>query len=105
LALAGHAGQLERIMFANHPDIERVGGLVGIQWKQATTIGQDLGCETNALGGIATDELGRTSIKGVYAAGDTVTTMMQAQLIMAAASGSKAAMGVNIDLTASYFDQ
>jgi thioredoxin reductase len=105
VALAGQAGQLERIVFENHPDIERVGGLVGIQWKQATTIGQDLGCETNALGGIATDELGRTNIKGVYAAGDTVTNIMQAQLIMAAASGSKAAVGVNTDLIASYFDQ
>jgi thioredoxin reductase len=105
VALAGHSGQLERVVFENHPAIERAGGLVGIQWKQATTIGQDLGCETNNLGGIATDELGRTTIKGVYAAGDTVTTLMQAQLIMAAASGSKAAVGINIDLTASYFDQ
>jgi thioredoxin reductase len=105
VALAGRAGQLERIVFENHPDIERVGGFVGIQWKQATTIGQDLGCETNALGGIATDELGRTNIKGVYAAGDTVTNIMQAQLIMAAASGSKAAVGVNTDLIASYFGQ
>lgn len=105
VALDGQAGQLERIVIENHPDIERVGGLVGIQWKQATTIGQDLGCETNALGGIATDDLGRTTIKGVYAAGDTVATMMQTQLIWAAASGSKAAVGVNTDLTASYFDQ
>lgn len=105
VALVGQAGQLERIVFENHPDIERVGGLVEIQWKQATTIGQDLGCETNALGGIATDERGRTNIKGVYAAGDTVTNITQAQLIMAAASGSKAAVGVNTDLIASYFDQ
>ncbi len=102
VALAGKDGQLERVVFENGSGIERTGGLVGIQWKQATTIGQDLGCEVNAMGGIATDEQGRTNIKGVYAAGDTVT-IMQAQLIFAAANGSRAAIGLNTDLTASYF--
>lgn len=102
-ALAGQAGQLERVMFENHPDIKRAGGLVGIQWKQATTIGQDLGCEVNAIGGIATDDMGRTNVKGVYAAGDTSTLLMGSQLIVAAASGSKAAAGVNTDLTMSFF--
>jgi thioredoxin reductase len=92
-------------VFENHPEIERAGGLVGIQWKQATTIGQDLGCETNTVGGIATDERGRTNVKGVYAAGDTITNIMQAQLIMAAASGSRAAIGVNTDLIASFFGE
>jgi thioredoxin reductase len=105
VALAGQAGQLVRIVFENHPDIERAGGFVGGQWKQATTIGQDLGCERNALGGIVTDKLGRTTIKGVYAADDTVTTITQAQLIMAAASGSRAGACVIADLMASYFDQ
>ena len=104
-ALAGQDGQLERVVFENHPAIERSGGLVAVQWKQATSIGQDLGCETNTLGGIATDELGRTNIKGVYAAGDTVTNLMMAQLIMAAANGSKVAAGVNTDLMTSYFEQ
>ncbi len=92
-------------MYENHAAIERAGGLVGVQWKQATPIGQDLDCETNALGGIATDELGRTNINGVYATGDTVTNLMQAQLILAAANGSKVAAGVNTDLIASYFEQ
>ena len=62
-------------------------------------------CALPILGGIVTDELGRTTIKGVYAAGDTVTTISQAQLIMAAASGSKAAVAVTADLIASYFDE
>ncbi len=105
VALTGQAGQLERIVFEHHPAIERSGGLVSVQVKQATTIGQDLGCETNALGGISIDELGHTSIKGVYAAGDTATAFMQAQLILAAASGLKTAVAINTDLTASYFEQ
>ena len=103
MALEGQAGQLERIIFENHPDIERAGGFVEIQRKHATTIGQDLGCEIDDLGSIVTDEMGRTNIKGVYAAGDAVN-IMQNQLIWAAASGSRAAIGVNTDLTASFFD-
>jgi thioredoxin reductase len=75
LTLRGQAGQLERIIFQNHPDIERAGGFVEIQRRQATSIGQDLGCETDDLGGIVTDEMGRTNIKGVYAAGDAVNVM------------------------------
>jgi thioredoxin reductase len=101
--LIGQNGQLERIVFENGADIERTGGIVGIQWKQATAIGQELGCELNAIGGIATDEQGRTNIKGVYAAGDTSTLLMQSQLITAAANGSKAAFGLNTDLIESYF--
>jgi thioredoxin reductase len=100
----GQPGQLERIIFENHPDIERAGGFVEIQRKQAATIAQDLGCETDEVGGIVTDELGRTNVKGVYAAGDAVN-YMQNQLIWAAAGGSRAAIGVNTDLTASFFDR
>lgn len=58
-----------------------------------------------ALGGRATDGLGRTTIKGVSVAGDTATTITQAQLIMAAASGSKTAAVVTSDLIASFFGQ
>jgi thioredoxin reductase len=100
----GQTGQLERILFENHPDIERAGGFVEIQRKHATTFAQDLGCETDDAGGIVTDELGRTNVKGVYAAGDVVN-FMQNQLVWAAASGSRAAIGVNTDLAASFFDQ
>ncbi len=102
IALAGKDGQLERVVFENQLEIQRAGGLVGIQWKQATPIGQELGCEVNAMGGIATDDMGRTNIKRVYAAGDT-STIMHSQLIFAAASGSKAAAGLNTDLIESYF--
>jgi thioredoxin reductase len=104
VALVGQAGQLERIRFANHEDIERTRGFVEIQRRPATTIGQDLGCATDDQGGLVTDELGHTNIKGVYAAGDIVH-MRQAQLIWAAAGGSRAAIGVNTDLTSGFFDR
>jgi thioredoxin reductase len=101
---AGQSGQLERITFESHSAIERVGGFVEIQRKHATNIGQDLGCKTDEVGGIITDEVGRTNIRGVYAAGDIVH-YMQNQLVWAAAGGSRAAIGVNTDLTTSFFDR
>jgi thioredoxin reductase len=103
-ALLGQEGQLEGLEFEHHPAIKRSGGLVGVQLKPATTIGTELGCEMNALGGIITDEMGRTTLKGVYAAGDSAS-FMPSQLIIAAASGSKAAAAVNTDLTSQYFEQ
>jgi thioredoxin reductase len=101
-ALVGQNGLLERVIFESGHEIERVGGIVGIQWRQATSIGQALGCEFNSFGGIIIDEMGRTNVNGVYAAGDT-STLLQSQLIYAAANGSKAAVAVNTDLIESYF--
>jgi thioredoxin reductase len=101
---AGQPGQLERVVFENNLDLERAGGFVEIQRKQATTFAQELECEVDETGGIITDEMGRTNVRGVYAAGDTVH-FMQNQLVWAAAGGSRAAIGVNTDLTASFFDR
>ncbi len=68
------------------------------QWSQSSDFGKQLGCENNSFGGIATDSFGRTNIAGVYAAGD-VSVIVPAQLIIAASEGSRAAIGVNMDLT------
>lgn len=55
-----------------------------------------LGCTLKSDGQIETDDRGRTGIRGVYAAGDVVTSVHQVTL--AAASGACAAMAVNEDL-------
>ncbi len=72
---------------------------------QASPFGALLGCEMNAMDGsvvdgIMADRFGRTSVKGVYAAGEVI---VPSQLIVAAAQGSMAAAGVNMDLTQSEF--
>jgi thioredoxin reductase len=55
-----------------------------------------LGCRVRDDGEIEVDERGRTSVKGVYAAGDAVTTVHQ--VVLAAASGATAAIALNEDL-------
>ncbi|GCE07208.1 NAD(P)/FAD-dependent oxidoreductase [Dictyobacter aurantiacus] len=99
-ALVGTNGRLERVEFAAHEASARQGGLVAPRWQPASPFGAQLGCETNEMNGITVDRLGRTSVKGVYAAGDAVSA---SQLIVSAAQGSMAASGVIWDLTEREF--
>lgn len=101
-ALVGKHGQLERIVFATQEARVRHGGFVASQLLQASPFGEELGCEMNGMGGIITDLFGRTTVPGVYAAGDA-SVVVPAQLIIAAAEGSRAAAGVNSDLTEREF--
>ena len=52
--------------------------------------------ETQKWGGIIADEMGRTSMKGVYAGGDAVTGA--ATVILAMGAGKQAAKAVHEDL-------
>ena len=101
-ALVGKSGQLERMVFATQEERARHGGFVAPQLLQASPFGEELGCEMNVMGGIVTDPFGRTTVPGVYAAGDA-SVVVPAQLIIAAAEGSRAAAGVNTDLTEREF--
>ena len=98
--LFGQNGMMERVVFASHSESKRQGGFVVTKWRQAADFGAALGCDTNAMGGITFDRLGKTSVKGVYAAGEVG---FPSQVIVAAAEGSLAAAGVNMDLTESEF--
>jgi thioredoxin reductase len=98
----GRDGQLEQVIFADGTVISRTGGFVAPQWSLATSFGADLGCAANERGGIVTDVLGRTSVQGVYAAGEGAA-FAPSNLIGAAAAGSMAAAGVNTDLTEQEF--
>jgi thioredoxin reductase len=55
-----------------------------------------LGCSTDDDGWVTTDTTGRTSVPGVWAAGNVVDP--RAQVITAAGAGSAAAIGLNTDL-------
>jgi len=101
-ALVGKHEQLERIVFATQEARVRHGGFVAPQLLQASPFGEELGCEMNGIGGIITDLFGRTTVPGVYAAGDA-SVVVPAQLIIAAAEGSRAAAGMNTDLTEREF--
>jgi thioredoxin reductase len=56
----------------------------------------DLGCAVDDAGWLITDSTGRTSIDGVWAAGNVRNP--RAQVITAAGEGSTAAIAMNADL-------
>ncbi|WP_054025608.1 NAD(P)/FAD-dependent oxidoreductase [Bacillus sp. FJAT-28004] len=97
-ALHGENGRLHRIVFADNTEMARAGGFVTPSWDQAAHFGEALGCAMTQAGGFVTDDYGRTSVRGVYAAGDS-SIIVPAQLVVAAGEGSKAAIGANTDLT------
>lgn len=93
-SLMGDSGSLNKILFEDGTAISREGGFIVPEMEQASTIGENLGCELNKQGAIKTDGLGRTNVEGVFACGDT-SLIAPSQLIIAAGEGSKAAIGVN----------
>jgi thioredoxin reductase len=100
--LEGSAGILKKVVLESGKELERTGGFVITELSQPHNFASSLGYDTDANGGIKVDNLGRTSISGVYAAGDS-TIAGPSQLILAAANGSLAAIGVNSDLTMEAF--
>lgn len=100
--LEGEDGQLRSVRLEDGTLIDRLGGFVTPLWSHPNTFAEDLSCELNEYGGVQTDEYGRTNVWNVYAAGDAAN-IVPSQLIIAAGSGSAAAIGVNGDLTNEYF--
>lgn len=91
-SLEGTGGKLRQLVFEDGTAIERTGGFVTAEWHQASTIAQDLGCYLNERGGVETDVMQRTNVKGVFACGDI--SMGPSQLIISAGQGSLAATSV-----------
>jgi thioredoxin reductase len=100
----GENGQMEKVVFENGESVIVKGGFVAPKPTQTSDLAKQLGCEYNSLGGIFTDSYGRTNINGVYAAGDA-SIVAPAQLIIAAAEGLQAAVGVNRDLIEMEFSE
>jgi thioredoxin reductase len=63
---------------------------------RAALLSDDLGCATDGHGNVVADTTGRTSVPGVWVAGNVGNP--RAQVITAAGEGSSAAIAVNADL-------
>src|SRR5262249_53399652 len=86
---------LAQIVFADGSTEERA-ALFLVPRAVPSPLVRELGCEVDEVGAIVIDEEGRTSVPGVFAAGD-VTTDKKA-VIVAAAAGSRAAYAINAGL-------
>ncbi|WP_257668693.1 NAD(P)/FAD-dependent oxidoreductase [Parapedobacter tibetensis] len=99
-SLTHKEGYLDGIIFSNGDHVEIKALYARIPFEQHCAIPQELGCAMTDAGYIQVDDFQKTTIPGIYAAGDN-TTMLRA-VSLAVAAGSKAASVVNHELCAGH---
>ena len=93
----GERGVVSAVRLADGTSIAVEGGFVRPHWDAALGYLSALGLATDGWGLLTTDADGRTSVAGVYAAGDSTAPGPQ-QLIVAAGAGARTAAAINRDL-------
>ena len=92
------------VSFASGPDLEVGGVFVAPTFAQSAPFAADLGLDVLPSGCVEVDVMGRTSLAGVYAAGDLAHTaaspMPLSSVLAAAAAGQAAATACVADLIA-----
>jgi thioredoxin reductase len=94
--LEGSNGSLEAVVFENGDVLARSALYIRPKQRQRSDLAERLGCAFTPQGLVAVDEVGRSSIPGLYVAGDAATRMQQ--VVQAAAGGAMAAAMMNHEL-------
>jgi len=95
--LRSTAGVLEAVLLPDGSEVPRDVLFVGAPPTSRDAAFAHLPVERTGPGLVVTDEFGRTSVAGVYAAGDLVT--VAPAVVQALATGQRAAVGVTRDLS------
>ena len=100
--LARDGDRLRQVIFTGGTYLDRAGLFVHPPARQAAPFAASLGCDMLPDGIVAVDDLGRTSVPGVYAAGDMgrrAAMPIPGQLVaVAAAAGTLAAVAADQEL-------
>ena len=94
--LAGHDGSLEQIEFSEGPSERRKALFVNTRRDQPNGLAAALGCELTEAGTIVSDADGRTTVPGVFAAGDAATAHSRS-VANAIGTGSRVAYAVALE--------
>lgn len=97
VGLVERAGELAAVRLADGAEVP-VGALVWPVPQRLPAVVRDLALTLDEHGHVAVDEEQRTSLPGVYAAGDLASYLRQ-QVVHAASSGVSAAKSIVVDLT------
>lgn len=89
-------GMVSHILLEDGTEIPCTGIFFKTELVQGTDLPRTLGCRLTDEGAVEVNEVGKTSVPGVYAAGDAAS--MKHQSIVAAASGAIAAAAINGEL-------
>ncbi|WP_019637749.1 NAD(P)/FAD-dependent oxidoreductase [Paenibacillus fonticola] len=95
-AIVSSKGMVNHVALEDGTEIPCTGIFFKSELVPGTDLPQTLGCRISDTGEIAVDEVGKSSVPGVYAAGDVSSLMHQS--IAAAASGARAAAVINGEL-------
>jgi thioredoxin reductase len=97
--LAGTDGRLRQIEFTHGPAERRDALFVNTRRDQPNGLAAILGCELTEAGTIVTDADGRTTVAGVYAAGDAATAHSRS-VANAIGTGARVAHAVALERVA-----
>jgi thioredoxin reductase len=89
-------GQMDQVIFADGTTFATKVMYASIPFRQQSDLAEQLGCQLTPSGHIVIDEEQRTTVKGVYAAGDN--TAQHRAIAVAAASGTRAGFVMNVEL-------
>jgi thioredoxin reductase len=95
-ALESVGAQIEAIRFADGTSLSCDALFIRPKTTHRTPFARDLGCKVNEHHVVQVDIRGRTSVEGIYAAGDLSSPMRS--VAIAVAQGAAAAYGINADL-------
>ncbi|NEN83600.1 NAD(P)/FAD-dependent oxidoreductase [Paenibacillus elgii] len=95
-AILSSEGMVNHVVLEDGTEIPCTGIFFKSELVPGTDLPQSLGCRISDTGVIAVDEFGKSSVPGIYAAGDASSLMHQS--IAAAASGALAAAAINGEL-------
>ncbi|RAJ92518.1 thioredoxin reductase [Larkinella arboricola] len=96
VALQHQNGQLQALELADQTALPLDALYAHPTLRQTSDLAGQLGCALDEKGLVIIDGAGKTTVKGVFAAGDTHTMMRQ--VLVAAHSGLQAAFAINMEL-------
>ncbi|WP_132055574.1 NAD(P)/FAD-dependent oxidoreductase [Pseudocnuella soli] len=100
-ALRHNNGKIEQVVLESAAPVKLTAMFTRFPFHQSTQLPEQLGCTFTEQGFIQVDELQRTSVSGVFAAGDNTTPMRS--VAVAVAAGMKAGAAINRELIEAAF--
>lgn len=92
----GSGRRLEAVELADGRTVSCDALFIAGSLRQSCSVAASLGCKVGDDGMLVVDDDNQTTVRGCYAAGDAVTAVHQ--LVVAAASGVRAAIAISADL-------
>jgi thioredoxin reductase len=89
-------GQLKKVLFKDGSQLEVPVVYARVPFRQTSWIPEQFGCALTEEGLIVTDQMQKTNVPGIYAAGDNATPLRAVS--QAVAAGTRAGAGINIEI-------